>query len=384
MTLTQAKTVQPPVKILIVSQQADQQEALQEVLRADHYALQFADSCEQALRLALTRQFALIMLDHNTTGLDVLVCARELRQLERCQATPMLLLIYSRHIDEMVAQMGGLGLIDYLFKPVEMLLLRSKMAMFAQLQLTISSLHQRTSELELMTRALQRSREDLQQFVSVASHDLQEPLTAVTGCVQLLQARSANLWDARSQELAQHAVEGAERMRELLKQLQNLSRLGSRSLNLVAVDCDKVLDSTLTRLAQAIRDSQASITREHLPTLMADSQQLGQLFEHLLDNAIKYRSKAPPQIHVAAKRHPDGWEFTFKDNGIGIEQGFFNRIFEAFQRLHTRDAYPGTGIGLAICKRIVQSHGGQIWLESTPGVGSTFHFVIADPAAIEQ
>jgi len=269
MTLTQAKTVQPPVKILIVSQQADQQEALQEVLRADHYALQFADSCEQALRLALTRQFALIMLDHNTTGLDVLVCARELRQLERCQATPMLLLIYSRHIDEMVAQMGGLGLIDYLFKPVEMLLLRSKMAMFAQLQLTISSLHQRTSELELMTRALQRSREDLQQFVSVASHDLQEPLTAVTGCVQLLQARSANLWDARSQELAHHAVEGAERMRELLKQLQNLSRLGSRSLNLVAVDCDKVLDSTLTRLAQAIRDSQASITREHLPTLMA-------------------------------------------------------------------------------------------------------------------
>jgi light-regulated signal transduction histidine kinase (bacteriophytochrome) len=221
----------------------------------------------------------------------------------------------------------------------------------------------------------------LEQFAYVASHDLQEPLRMITGYLQLLERRYKAQLDNDAHEFIGFAVDGASRMQQLLKDLLAYSRVGSRTQAFAPVDCQVVLDQTLVNLKASLVESQAAITHDPLPTLMANATLLGQLFQNLLGNAIKFRAEAPPHIHIEAKRQAREWLFAVRDNGIGLEAQYAERIFMIFQRLHTRERYPGTGIGLAICKRIVELHGGRIWVESQPGQGATFYFTL--PAASE-
>src|SRR6185295_7230398 len=200
---------------------------------------------------------------------------------------------------------------------------------------------------------LTRSNAELQQFAYVASHDLQEPLRAVAGCVQLLQQRCEGKLDARSDELIRHSVEGCVRMQTLIEDLLTLSRIGTRAKPLIPVDAGKVLQAALDNLAVPLKESGATVTQDALPTLPLDPTQMLQVFQNLIGNAIKFRSKSPPLIHVGAVREEKGWRFSVRDNGIGIEPQYFERIFRVFQRLHTRDEYPGSGIGLAVCEKIV-------------------------------
>jgi PAS domain S-box-containing protein len=230
--------------------------------------------------------------------------------------------------------------------------------------------------LQQTTEDLRRSNRDLEQFAYVASHDLQEPLRAVGGYVKLLQLRFPEQLDAKARDYIAGACEGAARMEQLITDLLTFSRVGTHGGNFAPADLNAVLDHSLRNLQPGIKSSQAAITHDALPALFVDATQMMQLFQNLIGNALKFHGELPPKIHVGAQRQAGRWVFSVRDNGIGIEPQYYERIFQIFQRLHTRKEYPGTGIGLAICKRIVERHNGAVWVESQPGQGSTFYFSI--------
>jgi PAS domain S-box-containing protein len=224
---------------------------------------------------------------------------------------------------------------------------------------------------------LDRSNKDLEQFAYVASHDLQEPLRMVTSFLQLLSDRYRGQLDDKAQQFIGYAVDGAQRMSALIHDLLAYSRVNSRGGELAPTDAEAAFDLALQNLHMAIEQSGAAVTHDPLPEVRASKAQLVQLFQNLVGNAIKYRAAdRPAQVHVSARQEDGHWLFGVADNGIGFEQQYEDKLFLIFQRLHSRSKYSGTGIGLAICKRIVERHGGRIWARGEPGTGATFFFTL--------
>jgi light-regulated signal transduction histidine kinase (bacteriophytochrome) len=212
----------------------------------------------------------------------------------------------------------------------------------------------------------------------VASHDLQEPLRAVSGFVELLRRNLKTSLDEKTNEYINFSIDGAKRMQSLINGLLEYSRVGTQGKKPQKIDAKLAFDEAIARLHASINESGAKITADDLPTVYFDDMQLTQLFQNLIGNAIKFRGDQTPQIHVSAVHQDGGWRFAVRDNGIGIEPQYAEKIFMIFQRLHTRKIYAGTGIGLSICKKIVERHGGKIWVESAQERGSTFYFTIPD------
>jgi signal transduction histidine kinase len=228
---------------------------------------------------------------------------------------------------------------------------------------------------------LKRSNVELEQFAYVASHDLQEPLRMVAGYVQLLARRYRGRLDEEADEFIHYAVEGAVRMQALINDLLTYSRVGTKGKPLVATGLDAALDDALTNLSLTISETGAEVIRGPLPRVIGDPGQLVQLFQNLVGNALKFRSNARAEVRISAAPAGEMVQVSVADNGIGIEPQSAKRIFDIFQRLHTRDEYTGTGIGLAVCKKIVERHGGDIWVESQPGQGAAFHFTLRSAEA---
>lgn len=230
--------------------------------------------------------------------------------------------------------------------------------------------------LNRLNEELTRSNRELEQFAYVASHDLQEPLRMVASYTQLLGKRYRGKIDAEADQFIGYSVEGAVRMQQLLHGLLEYSHVTRGDERFEPVDCTTVLMKVLEYHHRLIEASGAVITHDSLPKVTASEAQLTKLFSNLIENAIKFRSAAAPQVHVGCTSKGPEWVFTVRDNGIGIEPQYFDRIFLMFQRLNTRSDYPGNGFGLAFCKRIVEHHGGRVWVESEPGKGSAFYFTL--------
>ena len=235
---------------------------------------------------------------------------------------------------------------------------------------------QRTVDLANAVDNLARSNKELEQFAYVASHDLQEPLRMVASYTELLAERYEGQLDQKADKYIKYAVDGAKRMQRLINDLLALSRVNTRGNPFEPTDSLNVVQDVLKGLEKVIQETNAEIRIGSLPTVQGDSTQLAQLFQNLISNAIKYHGEAPPVVDISARRENNQWVFAVKDNGIGVDPQFFERIFVIFQRLHERDQYPGTGIGLTVAKKIVERHGGRMWVESEPGQGATFLFTL--------
>lgn len=250
------------------------------------------------------------------------------------------------------------------------------MAANVEMKALNDDLERRVREIKETNSLLERSNADLEQFAYVASHDLQEPLRQISSFSQLLARRYVGKLDADADDFIGFVVDGTKRMQELINDVLVYARLRKKEHQFDAVACEALFTEVLLNLQMAVDESQAQITHDPLPVVTGDRMQLAQLFRNLLSNAIKFRSEESPRIHVGVEKQKNQWLFSVRDNGIGIAATYFERIFVVFQRLHSRAEYPGTGIGLAICKRVVGNHGGEIWVTSEAGKGTTFWFTL--------
>ena len=252
----------------------------------------------------------------------------------------------------------------------------------AQLKEILDNLEEKVKE---RTEELARSNEELQQFAYVASHDLQEPLRMITSYLQLLQRRYQGKLDDKADKYIYFAVDGASRMQVLINDLLEFSRVTTRANEPEPTDCEFILNQVLSGLELYIKENKATISHDPLPEVMADNTQLAQVFQNLIANGIKFHSEEAPIINIRAEKKAKEWVFSVQDNGIGIDPQYSEKIFEVFKRLHGKEEYPGTGIGLAVCKKIIERHGGRIWVESELGKGSTFYFTLPiNPIAVSK
>jgi signal transduction histidine kinase len=400
---------QPRVKILLVDDRDANLTALESILDDLGQELVRANSGREALRHLLRDDFAVILLDVKMPDMDGFETAALIRERERSRHTPILFL--TAHKDEEHLFRGYYaGAVDFLYKPINPEVLRSKVSVFVDLCLKTELLKRQAeilrrrnedlerlvrekdeaeqraralnSELELRvserTAELSRSNEELRQFAYAASHDLREPLRTVTSYSQLLFSRYGNELDKDGKEFLNYVVEAVKRMDALLTDLLTYSQqLGPPRWNVSPTNAEAVLTGVLMNLQAAIKETRAEITHDPLPSeIYSDFAQLSLVFQNLVSNALKYRKPAgAPTVHISASEGTEAWTFCIRDNGLGIPPEYQNQIFGLFKRLHGRE-YPGTGIGLAICKKIIERHGGAIWVESQPGAGSTFAFTI--------
>jgi signal transduction histidine kinase len=239
-------------------------------------------------------------------------------------------------------------------------------------------LHDLYNDCQKTSRELQRSNTELEQFAYFVSHDLQEPLRAVVGFLAFLKQDMADALNENALEDINEAVAGTQRMQAIIQDLLTYSRVSTKGVVFKQTNMNTAVDAAIDTLYAAINECDARIITETLPTVAVDRTQMTLLFQNMIGNAIKFRGQKRPQIHIRAQHKDNDWIFSIADNGIGIEPQYYDTVFQIFQRLHTREEYPGTGIGLAVCKRIVLRHGGRIWVESKIGEGSTFYFTIPD------
>ncbi len=364
--------------ILLVDDHTENLLALEAVLKPLGHEIVSAASGKDALRHVLERDFAVILMDVSMPELDGFETATLIRDRDRSRHTPIIFLTAISKSEQFVAKGYTTGAVDYIFKPFVPEILCAKVSIFVDLFNKTEQLRHQARRLEEINRELERSNAELQQFAYVASHDLKEPLRKIASFSDLLESRLKDGLDARGKEYLHFIVDGVDRMQSLIDDLLEYSRVGRGERPLQRVELEHVAERAAADLSVAIRESGASVTWGKLPAVVGDAQELGQLLLNLIGNALKFHS-GPPRVRIEGETRARDVVISVRDEGIGIDPAYHDRIFSLFKRLHSRDKYPGTGIGLAICKKVVEHHGGKIWVESEPGKGATFFFTIAAP-----
>jgi two-component system sensor histidine kinase/response regulator len=368
--------------ILIVDDMPANLGVLTSHLERQGYVAVVAQGGEEGVERAEFVRPDLILLDVMMPGVDGFEACRRLKANPATRDIPV---IFMTALTDTGDKLTGfsVGAVDYVTKPLNgaevLARIETHLALYGlrqQLAAQNEQLQQEIAARERTQVALQRSNTELEQLAYVASHDMQEPLRMVASYLQLVAQRYKGQLDADADEFIGYAVDGAKRMQALINDLLAYSRVGTKARPFEPTDCGKVVATALANLRVAIHEAGAQITHDPLPVVMGDAMQLLQLFQNLISNALKFKRADPVCVHIAAERAGNDWRFTVRDNGIGIAAEYHQRIFVLFQRLHGRGDYPGTGIGLAICKKIVERHGGRIGVQSEVGVGTTFSFTI--------
>ena len=368
--------------ILIVDDMPANLEVVTSHLERQGYRAVVALSGDEGIERAEYVQPDLILLDIMMPGIDGFEICRRLKAGDRTRAIPV---IFMTALSDTTDKLAGFaaGAVDYVTKPLNgaevLARIESHLALYAlrrQLAAQNAQLQQEIAVRAEAEAALQRSNTEFEQLAYVASHDMQEPLRKIASYLQLLSQRYQGQLDADADEFIGYAVDGAKRMQALINDLLAFSRVGTKAKPFAPADCGLIVKTALADLQFSIEDAGARVDVGDLPMVMGDATQLSQLFRNLISNAIKFRRDEPPVVRVTSERSEAFWRFTVSDNGIGIAAEYFERIFVIFQRLHGRSQYAGTGIGLAICKKIVERHGGQIEVRSVEGEGSEFAFTL--------
>jgi len=371
-----------PSTILIVDDRPANLELMATELEAHGYIAVVAQGGQEAIERARFVKPDLILMDVLMPAMDGFETSR---RLKACDSTRDIPIIFMTALTDTAQKLTGFaaGAVDYVTKPLD----GAEVLVRVQTHLTLSTLRQRLlAQNEQLQReicaheqtqaALLRSNTELEQLAYVASHDMQEPLRMIASYLQLIEQRYTEKLDDDGREFIGYAVDGAKRMQALINDLLAYSHVGTKARPFVPVDCAAVVDTALQHLRVAIDECHARIECGLLPLVSGDTSQLVQLFQNLLANAIKFRGSASPAIRIDSEPCGADWCISVMDNGIGIDPEYHERIFVLFQRLHRRTQYPGTGIGLALCKKIVERHGGRIWVERAPTQGSVFRFVL--------
>ena len=381
------KAGKTPLRVMIVEDNSADAELVQRELRRSGFeltsgAVQTAEQFRAAIRKDLPD---VVLADYNLgqwRGMETL----EIMQQEGIEAP--LILVSGALGDVTAVECIKGGATDYVLKdalarlPVAVHRALEEKYLREERRLAVEALAKKVEELA-------RSNQDLEQFAYVASHDLQEPLRMVASYTQLLAERYKGKLDDQADKYIGYAVEGALRMQTLIQDLLAFSRAGRAGTEMEEMDCNRVVENALKNLQAAVNESGALVTYENLPRVLGNPQQLQQVFQNLIGNGIKFRGEDTPLIRITSERREGEWWFSVSDNGIGIEPEYADDVFIIFKRLHTRTAYSGNGIGLSICKKIVEHHGGKIWIEPSP-TGTTFRFTLpalpeaAQPAAAQK
>jgi two-component system, sensor histidine kinase and response regulator len=355
--------------ILIIDDTPANVRVVAEYLGSHGYSVMVAEDGEEGLERARFGRPDLILLDVMMPGWDGFETCRRLRADPATSGIPVIFMTALSDINDKIRAYDAGG-VDYVTKPFHAEEVLARVSTHLNLRATQRQLLERSQELA-------RSNAELERMAYVASHDLQEPLRMVASYVQLLERRYKGRLDAEADEFISFAVEGAKRMQTLIEDLLTISRVDTKARALQPVDCNDVAAMALAALRVAIEESGAQVHCGELPVVLGDPGQLAQLFQNLVANAIKFCRERPPQVDISAQREGRYWRIAVRDNGIGIAPEHGIRIFEMFQRLHAGHEYPGTGIGLAICKKIVERHGGAIAVAPWPQGGSVFTFTLA-------
>lgn len=348
---------------------------MNEVLKQAGFAVTEAQNGIEALAAFDRRHPDVVVMDVKMPELDGFAACAEIRRRPSGEHIPVLMVTGLDDIDS-INRAFEVGATDFVSKPINWRVLSHHVRYLYRAGRAMIELRSSQDDLKRKAEELARSNNELEQFAYVASHDLQEPLRMVSSYTQMLAKRYQGQLDTEADEFIGFVLDGANRMRQLIQDLLKYSRAGSSEVLMAEVDVARLLSETLNDLDCAIQSHRAVVTYDKLPTVTANEVQLKQVLQNLISNAIKFHGDKAPEVHISAERRENQWQFSVRDNGIGIPAESSERIFVVFQRLHSRETYPGTGIGLSICKKIIDRMNGRIWVESTPNQGSTFFFTI--------
>ena len=374
------------INILLVDDKSEDLLALELILGKEQYNFVKASSGREALRILLKEQnFAIILMDVHMPLLDGIETATMIRESEKLRHIPIIFLTASNDKQDNIFKGYKTGAVDYMIKPLVPDIINAKVSVFTELyRKTIELERQKADllalykELEKSTTEITRSNKELEKFAYVASHDMQEPLRTIISYLQLLQEKFDKNMDKETEQYMDYVISAGYRMRDLITGLLEYSRINRTNEILEEVDFNFVLREVQENLGTSINESKANVSIDKLPVCNCNHFQMVQLFQNLISNAIKFNGNGEPKIKVSHNIQETFHLFAVQDNGLGIDPKYGERIFEIFQRLHPLGEYSGMGIGLAICKKIVERHGGKIWVESAPGKGSTFFFTISN------
>lgn len=356
--------------ILVVDDRKENLLATEKVLKNLHARIFKATSGNEALSLMLRHRFAVVLLDVQMPDMDGFETAVLMQEHEAMRGVPIIFVTAISKEERYATQAAEIGAVDYIFKPINPEILRSKVKVYLDI-------HVQREQILKLNAVLRQSNEELERFAYICSHDMQEPVRMMNSYAGLLEDQSAGSLDEKGTKYLRYIIGNAQRMQKMIQDILTFSRVGREEVQVETVNCNQILNEVLAEFETVVAQKGARVTHGELPTLDASNTLMRVLFQNLIGNALKFQDGGKvPEVHIEAVRRENVWRFSVRDNGIGIDPAFRNKIFTIFQRLHRKEDYPGTGIGLSTCRKFIQLCGGDIGFESAPHQGSTFFFTL--------